>query len=629
MDYDEVFLEASKINLLLNQDDIFLNEDKFRNPHNVLLITGLAGSGKSTLARQLEIKYSATLIELDNFEKNGGHHRATPCPFIIEYKKLHPELSEYFEDLWMNVGEEKFNEELVKYIRWLFSKVDQNKKKVYVIEGLQIYCRCYELFDELIGKPMIIVGTSSMTSFIRRLKRDLSQREIKNVIAFTKFVIKFIRTSHNMSFKHREYLNKFIELMETDDSNSSEEITEGVSHVEITICNSSEKAINDTKWSNPGAKLFNDIIDASNRNELIRETYLVWPSGDIAPLYPRARPSYSSSGCKYPHHRIVDGELRVSVAGVKAAYSRARQQGAFTGKVKEHLVKHYKELDIYEDSTMVVNEQIESNFDNIEDYVREVAMKDFPSKDNERTKFIPVYGIVRGYTHESIRNDGTPKTDSELSASNFNRIIKRLTRGDNYSHALISLDDKFTNMYSFDDEGFVEESIMVSGHWLGTASVYVTVLFVTEEEFADMVKYIAYLKENQKTTEYALGNLVKMFIGRPSKMDKRFVCSTIVGYLMHMGNFKNLHRDYSRIRPEDITILPRAFYVMNFKDRQDFIDRRSEFRRRVKEIYSDARDELEEYNNQLPKLVLQEKFDRLGTIDKIFAWIIDRIPADF
>lgn len=102
----------------------------------------------------------------------------------------------------------------------------------------------------------------------------------------------------------------------------------------IKIDNSADSAVSGA-WSNPRRKLFNPIIKASNKKALLREAYLI---GDFDSSEPEI------TKFKYPHHVIKDGVLVVHKDGVQAAFQRASQQGIVQGKVKEHLLKHYREL---------------------------------------------------------------------------------------------------------------------------------------------------------------------------------------------------------------------------------------------------------------------------------------------
>lgn len=411
----------------------------------------------------------------------------------------------------------------------------------------------------------------------------------------------------------------------------------------LKINNSKEAAIyrKDSHWKDPGAAFYDRLlrslyfadIDNDNVKELVndprnlsyqdylKEAYLVAPISSIKNS-PHGVTPYSRSGCKYPHHEIKGDELVVNINGLRAAYARARQMKVFRGPIKEHLMRHFNELDLTKDMNLDKDDLIEENFNWIESFITENAKSDTEVEEKKKPKLVPIFGISKSYSDGLMRVDGTPKTEGELKSTKFSRIIRKLTRGDNYSHALVSLDDTFTKMYSYEDEGFVVDNITTKDSWLATKSIYITVMFVEEEARDRMQKFIDDLLIHQDETEYANINLLKAYVGKPIKMDKRFVCSSFAGYIMAMADSKNVHRDYSRLRPEDVTILPRAFYVMNLTDRIDFTNHHKELRDRVRQIYREHKEEIMDYNNQLPKLLLKEKMGKMKTIDKIIDSII-------
>ena len=102
----------------------------------------------------------------------------------------------------------------------------------------------------------------------------------------------------------------------------------------IKIDNTKEAAAHGA-WSNPRRKLFVPISKASNVAALVREAYLINDGSDTEP---------EISKLKYPHHIIRDGKLVIHVDGLQAAFQRAKQQGIFSGAVKAHIARHYKEL---------------------------------------------------------------------------------------------------------------------------------------------------------------------------------------------------------------------------------------------------------------------------------------------
>ncbi len=243
---------------------------------------------------------------------------------------------------------------------------------------------------------------------------------------------------------------------------------------------------------------------------------------------------------------------------------------------------------------------------------------------NKEKDFVPIYGVLKYTSFDDKRNDGTEKDHYDKEMTRFQASIKTLTRGDNYGHALMSFDDSFRHLYSFGDEGIEDDDIMKPS-WMATSSIYICVMFVDRKERDKMKKYVDNLVAHPDKTSYAFSNLLKAYISKPTKVDKRFVCSTFTGYAMMMSNPKNLHRDYSRLRPEDITILPRAFYIMNVKDQKEFLEKKKLIKEKVDSIFEEYHDEIEDYNNHLPKLLLIDRVDKIKFIDKIFDWIIKRI----
>ena len=153
----------------------------------------------------------------------------------------------------------------------------------------------------------------------------------------------------------------------------------------IEIDNTKEASV-DGKWKDPGAALYvqllnamymapdneSDVNDPRNKYtpDYLKETYLIAPINKIK-YGPYGMTPFSRSGCKYPHHVIRKGKLVVHIQGLKAAYARAKQMGIFSGEVKEHLERHYKELGLYEGSKMQLDESMNQNFQDIENYIGE------------------------------------------------------------------------------------------------------------------------------------------------------------------------------------------------------------------------------------------------------------------
>lgn len=145
----------------------------------------------------------------------------------------------------------------------------------------------------------------------------------------------------------------------------------------IKIVNTKEDAVHSSSWSNPGSKLYEPMLEASNTVALVKEGYLVVEDGyEDAP----------SEKLKYPHHLVRSGELNVDIAGVEAALKRAVQQGIFRGEVYDHLKKHYTELGLdmgafKKDEKNAVDEKEEPDVKNAEADVDNPDKKEIDKKD--------------------------------------------------------------------------------------------------------------------------------------------------------------------------------------------------------------------------------------------------------
>lgn len=142
----------------------------------------------------------------------------------------------------------------------------------------------------------------------------------------------------------------------------------------LKIDNSKKAAIRTGKWKNPGAKLYDQLLNAASGKvpngpdelekamktgeykqwpELLKEAYLVAPVENIKNS-PYGVTPFSRSGCKYPHHVIRGDKLLVSIPGLRSAYICARNQGCFDSNPSKrpaysrtlvtHLNRHCKEL---------------------------------------------------------------------------------------------------------------------------------------------------------------------------------------------------------------------------------------------------------------------------------------------
>lgn len=163
--------EDYHINTFLSNDNITVNYDKWKSGEiNKLFILGLMGASKSTTCRRLAKKYNCQFVEFDMFH---GHIWLTDD----ELKKDHPLVYEYMK----NVYETKYGSRMgmkyekgelllgrqTEFFYWILQKPER-----VIIEGL--LSRFIEKDENLLQYPMILIGTSKLTSAFRMMKRQVS-----------------------------------------------------------------------------------------------------------------------------------------------------------------------------------------------------------------------------------------------------------------------------------------------------------------------------------------------------------------------------------------------------------------------------------------------------------------------
>lgn len=308
-------------------------------------------------------------------------------------------------------------------------------------------------------------------------------------------------------------------------------------------------------------------------------------------------------------------------------------------KVYVRSIFEYVEL-TFDDDIDIMNENVDDVFD-IDHYLENSFVS---GKDNnedisdeeiedilntklptDKEDYYPIISIINHFDFKRLLSHKEDLTDAQKSMVGHAKSIYMVTKGDNYSHTLVSFDTSMEHLWHFVGTGMKTCSIHDCIDFEVTDSIYMNVTFVTEEELKIVKKEIKRFTKEQDKTAYDLFQLIGQIFGKTIHKDKRLICSAFVGYLLSMANSKNINRDYSLIRPEDITILPRSFYLAQFKDKYDFDKRKGELDEKIKKILDDNYEEISEYNNQLPKVVLKTQLKEKGKLDKFFDWIVKKI----
>lgn len=172
----------NEYNIIKSKDNIEFNINKLGKETNILFITGFPGSGKTTLLNELYSKYKDKIItisadmfyflimfrEKEKYSLKNPEIRKRAGEFICKYMDIKLNSIEYISKFSDNRLDKYFE----KFLDWLFVEINSKKykNKIIILEGVQVFLVDYSYIKD---KPLIITGTSMVTSYIRKAKRDV------------------------------------------------------------------------------------------------------------------------------------------------------------------------------------------------------------------------------------------------------------------------------------------------------------------------------------------------------------------------------------------------------------------------------------------------------------------------
>lgn len=169
-------------NFFINKDDIYYEFERWnKKDRHILFITGLSGSGKSTLANQLCKKYGAIKFELDWIDfadvlakKSVEELGKNSIPNLIKTFYDQSSLAKNSIKVY-DLNFKSYRNFFMTCYDYVYKNLESktNKNTLFIIEGVQVPV-IYDdnLFSgDIIYNPLIIKGTSTITSLNRRYKR--------------------------------------------------------------------------------------------------------------------------------------------------------------------------------------------------------------------------------------------------------------------------------------------------------------------------------------------------------------------------------------------------------------------------------------------------------------------------
>lgn len=203
-----------KIKIFRNIKNIKFNFKDFLTNYNFLLVTGLSGSGKSTEAEILAKNYNAKIITLDGLSEIYKSKKINDATKDLIYKfiELNPKIKDELKDNFWH--QQKLNN-FKKYKYWnnlFFEFLIENiskEKQNFIIEGTQIFMTVEP--NKIKKYPIIIIGTSDIKSFFRRIKRQINKNDLKHPFSKgLKHLIKLVKDSKRLHYIDYKKLNEFI-----------------------------------------------------------------------------------------------------------------------------------------------------------------------------------------------------------------------------------------------------------------------------------------------------------------------------------------------------------------------------------------------------------------------------------
>ena len=234
-------------NFIFSKNNLYINFEKFENGEcNFCLITGLSGSGKSTLGESIAKKYKAEYIELDIFEHSymfeNDEQLKEAGEVFYEYLMKHKDI--YTKLKAKELQGKELGIEINKFLKYVLSYIKKNKKKKFVVEGVQIY----DFGDpkSLKSYPMILVRASVSKSIKQRwLRNGNGHIELKKELKELPPLLKWYIGEEKIFSKFRKDLLKEGRVFNVNDISN---IIESYSNIECMICETIENVLLENEY---------------------------------------------------------------------------------------------------------------------------------------------------------------------------------------------------------------------------------------------------------------------------------------------------------------------------------------------------------------------------------------------
>ena len=331
--WDYEIIQESSQPLLISEKDVEYRVDDFKN-HKVpvLWITGMSGGGKTTTAHKMADEMNCDLVEIDSiegfFRLLSKTNKEKEIKRIIDQDKNFKIVYDFcnknnqlLEDI--NNHELQDKEYFKRLFNWEYQIVKlilkrYNSNNPVIFEGCQIPYLYYKDKSLFRNCAIIIKGTSTVTSFIRRIKRD--GKEFISSLDDIFMDIKMYKDWHNDIGEFRDKAIK-------ESSNTMKTITEAVKIPEIKP--------EDIKYINGTNGVSNSYIDYKGKHYRVRVETLVINDGKV---YLQKSDTINKYGTKY---KIPGGSAEAKCDLITQASNECKEESKLNVKNIYYTGKYY------------------------------------------------------------------------------------------------------------------------------------------------------------------------------------------------------------------------------------------------------------------------------------------------
>jgi len=262
-------------NFIFSKNNLYINFEKFEKGEcNFCLITGLSGSGKSTLGESIAKKYKAEYIELDIFEHSymfeNDEQLKEAGEVFYEYLTKHKDI--YAKLKTKEIQGKELGIEINKFLKYVLTYIRKNKKKKFVVEGVQIYA--FGDPKTLKSYPMILVRTSVSKSIKQRWLRDSNGKiQWKDELKELSPLLKWYIGEEKVFSKFKKDLLKEGRVF---DVNNITNIIESYSNIECMICEAIENVLLESEYFIIKEMITDLETDINNTIDMFKENSKVY-----------------------------------------------------------------------------------------------------------------------------------------------------------------------------------------------------------------------------------------------------------------------------------------------------------------------------------------------------------------